>query len=171
MWERFLEVGVGVLMVVLAWLGGGSATAEPSQQTTPESLRSEHVVTHVIDGDTVIIDTDERVRLLGIDTPERGECYFEEATTFATEQLMGRTVMLERDETDRDTYERLLRYVFITTEVGEETLFNTTLVAEGYAELLSIPPDRRYRTELQAAQARARESQLGRWGVCTHELP
>lgn len=124
-------------------------------------------VAYVIDGDTIEIASGERVRLLGVDTPEMDECYYQEATNFARDVMNGRAVRLEADVTDRDQYGRLLRQVFVADETGEETHVNYELVARGYAEVLPIPPDRAYREAFRAAEAAASAAARGRHGVCS----
>jgi len=124
-------------------------------------------VVYVIDGDTIEIDSGERVRLLGIDTPEMDECYYQEATEFVREQLAGQSVRLVTDATDQDEYGRLLRQVFIISgEGGVEVHLNLRLLQGGYAEVLPIPPDRAYREVFKEAEENAKANGLGRWSEC-----
>lgn len=73
------------------------------------------LVTEVIDGDTIVAQRrgiEERVRFIGIDTPERGECGYQEASQFLLDIIWGQEVTLVTGATtDRDAYDRLLRYV------------------------------------------------------------
>jgi micrococcal nuclease len=123
-------------------------------------------VAYVIDGDTIELGSGERVRLLGIDTPELDECYYQEATDFARDLMNGQSVRLETDVTDRDKYDRLLRHVFVVYDSEEEVHVNYELIENGYAEILPIPPDRAYRAEFRQAERLAEETELGRWGEC-----
>jgi endonuclease YncB( thermonuclease family) len=84
-------------------------TAEPptAQQRHPRTF----LVTDVVDGDTVDLGNGERVRLVGIDTPEVGECGFEQAAALMRRLVLGRRVRLAVSDEDRDRYGRLLRYV------------------------------------------------------------
>ena len=87
-------------------------------------------VTQVVDGDTVDVCCPQaRVRLLGIDTPERGEWLFQEATAMTARLTSGQQVRMERCEEDEDQYGRLLRHLF----VGERHV-NRELVAAGLAQ-------------------------------------
>lgn len=117
-------------------------------------------VLRVVDGDTIIVEIDgqrERVRYIGIDTPEMNdsrEVVLEKArdATDANEALVaGKTVRLEFDVQRRDKYGRLLAYVWVG-----DTLVNEELVRRGYAELLTIPPNVRYAERLAEARRAAR---------------
>jgi micrococcal nuclease len=131
------------------------------------------VVVSVIDGDTIevaVAGRTERIRLLGIDTPESVdpnrpvECHGPEASAF-THQLLpeGTAVVLERDREARDHYGRLLAYVFRR----DDGLFvNEAVLAAGEAEVLTIEPNVAYRDRLAAAADAARGAGAGLWGAC-----
>ena len=70
-----------------------------------------YVVTNVVDGDTVDLDNGERVRLVGIDTPELGDCGADIAAATVTDMVLGKAITLAASDEDRDNYGRLLRYV------------------------------------------------------------
>ncbi len=110
----------------------------------------------------------ETVRLLGIDTPEvahhdePGECFGPEAAERAAVLMpAGSVVALYRDVEPRDRYGRLLAYVAAT-----EVMINAVLVEEGYAEVMTIPPNEAMAGVLARAQARARAGSRGLWGTC-----
>lgn len=141
----------------------------PSEETTAEkSGRNLFLVNWVIDGDTIELENDEKVRYIGIDTPESVhpskpvECFGKEATNKNRELVEGKKVYLEKDITDRDKYNRLLRYVFLE----DETFVNLVLVREGYASSYSYPPDIKYQNLFQEAEKEARENNLGLWKSC-----
>ncbi len=71
------------------------------------------VVGRAIDGDTLELSTKEKVRLSGINTPEKNECYYKGAKEKLSELVAGKQVYLERDYTNKDKYHRLLRYVYV----------------------------------------------------------
>jgi len=125
-------------------------------------------VIHVVDGDTIDVDingTIQRVRLIGIDTPEiHGDvqCFGPEAAAYTTARLLGQTVGLEKDVSETDKYGRLLRYVWL----GDE-LLNETLVREGYASVSTYPPDVKYAERFLAAQQEAQSAGRGLWGGCS----
>lgn len=128
---------------------------QPQQNIDTEGLV---LITRVIDGDTVELENDDRVRLLGIDTPEKGQLLFSEASERLRELVEGKSVLLESDQTDRDKYDRLLRTVILNRQN-----INILMVKEGYASVLIIEPDHKYESELQAAQNYAQENNLGIW--------
>lgn len=95
-----------------------TATAEPTEVATsvePVAEEPTYVVTHVVDGDTIDLDSGDTVRLVGIDTPERGECGFGPAQSAMKRLVLGKEVTLVESDEDADKYGRLLRYV----EVGD----------------------------------------------------
>lgn len=125
-------------------------------------------VLRVVDGDTIVVEIDgrrERVRYIGIDTPEMNdqrEAIVARArdATGANEQLVGgKSVRLEFDVQRRDKYGRLLAYVWVG-----ETMVNEELVREGFAELLTIPPNVKYADRLAETYREAREAREARAG-------
>ncbi|MFZ1654693.1 MAG: thermonuclease family protein [Candidatus Moraniibacteriota bacterium] len=125
-------------------------------------------VTRVIDGDTFEIEGGERVRLIGIDTPESVkpntpvECYAVESSEYLKTLIEGKMVRLERDRTDRDRYARLLRYVYLG-----DVFINEFIVREGYAESVSYRPDTARQATLDEAERQAKAESKGRWGMGT----
>ena len=129
------------------------------------------VVTRVIDGDTIEVRLAggeiEKVRLLLVDTPEvhgGAECYGREASAFVSGLLSGGDpVRLERDTANRDSFGRLLRYVWLSGD----SMLNERLAAEGYAEFADYgETGLRYATRIEDAVERARNAGAGLWGVC-----
>ncbi len=143
-----------------------TTTTEVSEPETSQPVAAGARVTSVVDGDTIEAEIDgqaERVRLIGMNAPESDECLADEATARLTELVGGQDVRLMSDVSDRDQYGRLLRYVFVG-----DTFVNRQLVEEGLAIARRYPPDEAHADELDAAQARARDAQLGIWspGAC-----
>jgi len=117
------------------------------------------VVTRVIDGDTIDIDIDGkvyRVRYIGMNTPERDEPCFDEATQANVDLVAGHEVRLEKDFSETDRYGRLLRYVYVG-----DVFVNKALVADGYAEAVLYEPDNRYYELFGELEAEAAHSGLG----------
>jgi micrococcal nuclease len=138
------------------------------------------VVERVVDGDTIVVTVGgdrERVRLIGIDTPEIAheafgdraatpdECYGPEAAARLAGLLPpGSQVRLERDVVARDDYGRLLAYVFL----GDQ-LVNLDLVREGYAVPMTIEPNSALASGFVGAAAEAERHERGLWGRCVAE--
>jgi micrococcal nuclease len=146
----------------------------PGAPAQPSGRTEEAVLVRVVDGDTIRVRLDgieEPVRYVGIDTPEPNpgsaatpEPFAIEATAANRRLLEGARLVLERDVSDRDRFGRLLRHVWTRSADGW-TLVNLVLVAEGYAQVSTFPPDVRYADVLLGAQRAAREAGRGLWGV------
>lgn len=121
-------------------------------------------VARVIDGDTIEIEGGQRVRYIGMDTPELGEnpdCYAIEAFEKNKELVENGIVGLEKDVSDIDRYGRLLRYVYMG-----DLLINDVLVRQGYANASSYSPDVKYQDQFTKAEREARENNRGLWASC-----
>jgi micrococcal nuclease len=127
-------------------------------------------VQRVSDGDTFVASVKgrrERVRVIGVDTPESvapnrpDEPYGEEASDFAKRFLDGATVRLAGDAEPRDRYGRMLAYVWL----ADGTFWNALLVAEGYAQQLTIPPNVTYAGLFRRLVAEARRNERGLWAL------
>ncbi|MFC1914168.1 thermonuclease family protein [Chloroflexota bacterium] len=118
-------------------------------------------VTRVIDGDTIVIDTGQKVRYIGIDTPEiypeREACGME-AWGANRELVEGKEIILERDVSETDKYGRLLRYVY-----ADNIFVNGELVRRGLAEARAYPPDTKHQEYMEGLEAVARETGRGIW--------
>ena len=146
-------------------------TPEPGSQPTGTTEQAN--VVSVVDGDTIEVSIDGQtftVRYIGIDTPETVapgdpvQWMGPEAADANRQLLEGETVVLERDVSETDQYDRLLRYVWID-DGGEWILVNLELVRGGFAEAKEYPPDVKYSELLDVAEADARAAELGIWGT------
>jgi len=117
------------------------------------------MVVRVIDGDTIELQDGRHVRYLGIDTPETGDFYADEATTRNKELVEGKIVELQRGKRDCDEYDRLLRYVYI-----DGVFVNAELVAQGYATSYIFDSDERYSQTLVRLEQYAKMKKRGLWG-------
>jgi len=145
------------LLVILALVSVAAAAPRPL----------EGVVVKIIDGDTIHVRTAERIekiRYIGINTPEihhptRGEEPGGRDASEANRRLVaGRHVRLELDVQSRDRYGRLLAYVWVG-----ETMINAELVRQGYAQVMTVPPNVRYQRLLVDLQRDARQAGRGLW--------
>lgn len=157
--------GAGLMALVAMAAGCGPATVIAEAEAT--------TVVAIIDGDTIDVSfagVVERVRLLGIDTPETVspvapvQCFGPEATEAVGSVIPpGTEVRLERDLEARDRYGRLLLYLYR----AEDGLFvNEWLVAGGYATALLYEPNTTMATPLLAAERQARRDHVGLWAAC-----
>lgn len=130
------------------------------------------LVTKVVDGDTIELQSGIKVRLIGIDTPETKDprrpvgCFGKEASKEVKGLLTGREVILQKDVSDTDKYKRLLRYVFLPLEDGQILFVQDYLVREGFGKVLTFPPDVKYNGQLREAEAYAKINKKGLWGRC-----
>ncbi len=129
-----------------------------------------------IDGDTIELSNGQRVRYIGIDTPElrerdgsswvyRPRPYAEEAKDFNRKLVEGKSVRLEFDVQKKDKYDRLLAYVYI-----DDKMVNLEMVRQGYAMIYTYPPNVKYTEEFLAAQKEAREKNRGLWGDLERDI-
>ena len=164
---RHLVLATGV---ALAMVHAGCAAQSDLEDgpTSPVREMRACTVTRIVDGDTIDCAPVGRIRLLGVDTPERGQEPFGAMATQALAALIpeGGEVSVEADVEDRDQYDRALRYVWV-----DGRLVNWALVRGGYAVVLTYPPNVQYVDWLRAAQDAAQEDEVGLWSldgfVCT----
>ncbi|MEI7749991.1 MAG: thermonuclease family protein [Candidatus Moraniibacteriota bacterium] len=133
-----------------------------------DSFVGEYGVARVIDGDTIEIEGGERVRYIGMDTPETVDpeksvqCFGKEASDENKRLVEGKTVRLEKDTNDRDQYGRLLRYVYVG-----DTFVNLDLVRLGFAYATPYPPDILHQDWFAETEQSAKDAGLGLWGACS----
>lgn len=129
-------------------------------------------VSEVIDGDTFKIESGGTIRMIGIDTPETKDprrpvgCFGKQASNETKKLIEGKVIILQKDISETDKYNRLLRYVFLPLENGQILFINDYLVRSGFALVLTYPPDVKYNGQLRQAETAAKESKLGLWGRC-----
>ena len=142
--------------------------------TSTGPLIANATVIYVSDGDTIGVEIDgveERVRLIGIDTPETKkpdtpvECFGPEATTFTKSLLpTGTSLHVRRDVEARDVYGRLLAYVYRS----DDGLFvNLEIIGQGYARPLTISPNVAHADEFVVAARNAEATNVGLWAGCS----
>jgi micrococcal nuclease len=126
------------------------------------TLDGPYNVTYVIDGDTLDIGTGERIRLSGINTPESGECFYQEAKNALHNLTYGKQVHLEQDIDTRGKYGRKLAYIYM----GKK-MVNEQLVSQGLAKVYDKynSTTKRYE-QLKEIENVAKGKQLGVWS-CT----
>ena len=160
-------------IAVLATACRSDSASAPAQSTTAPALAVNATMVSVVDGDTIdvnIIGHRERVRLIGIDTPETKkpntpiQCYGPEATKFTKSLLPSDTPLhLERDVVARDDFGRMLAYVYVA---GDGEFVNMTIIGKGFARPLTIPPNTAHANEFIEAARVAQADNIGLWARC-----
>jgi micrococcal nuclease len=131
-------------------------------------------VKYAIDGDTIELESGEKIRYVGMNTPESVhpkkpiECFGHEASAANKKLVEGKYVHLEKDVSDTDKYGRFLRYVFVYNlpSTTSAIFANAYLVGEGYAQVMTIPPDTKYHNYFQQLQDKAIANKKGMWAKC-----
>jgi micrococcal nuclease len=187
--HQIVRVLFGVLVTLLIGSALGctgpqsnvSAQSHSGHATTGKSSKSVSntgrwaTVTHVADGDTLTLDGGEKVRLVGVNTPETVkpgtpvQPYGKEASDYTKSHLQGKKVFVKTDVQPTDRYGRTLAYVFLkepkTDADVEAYMYNAVLVREGYAQLMTIPPNVKYTDLFVRLQHQAHEQNKGLWAL------
>ena len=158
-------------------VASSKATAKATQK--PQAS-GENSVVKVVDGDTLDLNINgkvERVRLIGMNTPETVdprkpvECFGKEASNRAKELLTGKSVKIEYDPNGdtRDKYDRLLLYIFL----GDGTNYAKKMIMDGYAYEYTYDVKYKYQSEFKQAQKYAEDNKLGLWApnACQSTAP
>lgn len=172
--ERYKSI-LAAALITAAFYIGLKALISPGAARADDSYYS---VTRVIDGDTIVLSSGQRVRLIGIDTPEmhysnkllrdvrRSHLQIKaiqqtgaRAAAFTRELCLGKKVRLEFDLQRKDKYNRLLAYVYLE----DSTFVNGRILQEGYGRLMTIPPNVKYADYFVKMQKEARENRKGLW--------
>ncbi|MBL8161777.1 MAG: thermonuclease family protein [Anaerolineae bacterium] len=165
MGRRFSLLGI-VLVVLLAGctFGFDPNTTTPIAGGTTGGGGSvpageDATVNFVIDGDTIDVTINgqsQRVRYIGVNTPERDEVCYNEARQANTLFVNGKTVRLVKDVENTDRYDRLLRYVYV-----DGLFVNQALIEQGYAEVVSYPPNTAHYQTFRQLEQEARNANRG----------
>ncbi|MCK5847722.1 MAG: thermonuclease family protein [Caldisericia bacterium] len=140
--KKYLEYFklLSLLLISIALI---SCTASPN-----------HVL-RVIDGDTIVLSSGEKIRYLGINTPEKGQHLYEEAKELNIKLLDGKEVYLEYDKEQTDVFGRTLAYVFT-----DEGFVNEMIVEHGLARENFRKPNIKYKTQIEKAEDIARKNKM-----------
>ena len=190
--KQFILFGTMVsLLLLTSCTLESETTTESAQNVNEETLNNTEIekqereqlakrfnleavtVERVVDGDTLKLTDGRRIRLIGINTPEstkRTEKYGKEASQYTTSKLNGKQVWIQKDISETDRYDRLLRIVWVdipTDDLDENEIrtkmFNADLVINGYAEPSTFQPDVKYSDYFIKFAREAREQNTGLW--------
>ncbi|MBL7141592.1 thermonuclease family protein [Patescibacteria group bacterium] len=162
----------GLLIILIALFGAGSLMEPETGSDVAPEFGSELVeVVRVIDGDTIEINDGNVVRLLGIDAPEQGDCYYSEAKQALNKLVLGRNIELEKDIFGTDRFGRLLRYIFLIEGGFTNDVFvNDYLLEQGFANILFMSNRGKYNNILTHSRNEAVTRKRGMWGACGQGL-
>lgn len=167
--EKLKRVLAGILLIFTSLFASMGLIESDNPVNMNPGIGDELVeVIRVVDGDSIIIERDIEVRLIGINAPESGECYFEESRQGLTNLIQGKKVYLKKDISGKDDFGRLLRYVFLPSnnEYQDEIFVNRYVLEEGLADIRPLSQDREYRRLLTSSRNQALTSLKGMWGEC-----
>jgi micrococcal nuclease len=154
---------LAVALACLALAGCAEPAGDASGGATPGDREAARVTKHT-DGDTLWLSGIGKVRLIGVDTPEvygEVECFGREASAFVERLLpLGSEVRYRLGVDERDRYGRALAYVWLR----DGRFLNRLVVARGFAQPLTIPPNVDYAALFVRAARRARVTGRGLWG-------
>ncbi len=148
--RKYIFIAILFLFLVNSCTGRGNYN---------QQLEGPFKVVKIVDGDTFDLNNSNRVRLSGINTPETGECYYQEAKDKLEDLILGKDVYLEKDISNTGKYGRLLRYVYVNG-----IFVNGILVKEGYAKVYDkYKEDTRRYSELKEYEESAVMNSSGVW--------
>ncbi len=164
--KKIILFFIFVALLILIWFAINSSKVSLISQIpliTPTPSVSFAKVARVIDGDTIQLENGDRVRYIGMNTPEieTSECFATEASEINKNLVLGKIVELEKDVSETDKYGRILRYVYV-----DDIFVDDYLVKNGDAKIMTVPPDTKYKDEFLSSQNYAKENNLGLWGKC-----
>ena len=148
-----------IVTLVIGFFGG--TTYKDYQVTQSEKLPDNPTVTRIIDGDNVELSTGESVRLYGINCPEKGKAYSQEAIDLTTKLTLNQEIRIEyQPNYIKDPWDRVLGYVFVNN-----IHLNEELVKTGFCEVKIYQKRAKllYQDELLEAEKQAKEQKLGVW--------
>jgi micrococcal nuclease len=174
------------LLVLLAGALAGDCLAASASSIVGTSAQSEAAnalagefrnVIRVVDGDTIVVSPNEKVRLIGVDTPETVHpkkavaCFGEEAKQFTRDAVEGKTIRLVTDATNakrrhKDRYGRTLAYAYLP----DGKMLNAELIRQGYAHAYTRFSFR-YLVEFRELERQARTQSVGLWASCSLNEP
>jgi micrococcal nuclease len=156
-----MKKGILVIIVLIALLAGSYLLLIGF----PPSDSVEYEVEQIIDGDTIRLESGDKVRLIGINTPESGHPYYDEATEKLKDLIGDSKVTLKKDKEDKDQYGRLLRYVYV-----DDVFVNLEMVRLGLATSYEFEPNTKHTSDFDSAENQAKNSGIGIWTPSSHNV-
>lgn len=150
---KYLKIGIAIWFVLVFCIGCAGKPASAPART---------VVANVTDGDSFALTNGEEVRLIGIDAPEAGEPGADIAKSYLERLILDKELRFEKGAENKDSYNRLLRYVFVG-----KTFVNAEMVKNGYAVCRYDSKDEKHRDQLRGLQKDAEKFKRGLWAFGT----
>jgi micrococcal nuclease len=123
--------------------------------TASNAVQEQRIATKIIDGDTLVVSGGDTIRLLGIDTDEKGYPCYNVAKKRLENLTLGKQVILESGKENKDQYDRYLRYILVDSEN-----INIQMVKEGLAVARILEEDK-YSQEIRQAESFAIQNKIG----------
>ncbi len=172
--KTMIQYTIAIIIILIGLITGSIKKEEilsifQDNSTQTQEFAGKYLVTKVVDGDTYKINyegKEQKVRLIGIDTPEsvhpnkeKNTNYGKQASNYVKQLIENQYITLEFDISKTDKYGRLLAYVYL--ENGE--MLNEKLIKEGYAKVATYPPNVKYVDDFKSLQEEARKNKEGFW--------
>lgn len=163
-----LTLALLIILLIFSYFSSQNSNETKTDTTNITATQSEKAfVVNIVDGDTIDVQTPntiepERIRIIGINTPEKDQCYFDEANEKAKELLLNKEITLENDPTqsEKDKYGRTLSHILIENHPYGEIMIN-----EGFAKEYTYNKPYKYQDIFKEAQSHAEENDLGIWST------
>ncbi|MBS3056306.1 MAG: thermonuclease family protein [Candidatus Aenigmarchaeota archaeon] len=154
--KKLILTTISAVIALAAYLVSNQAA------DSPNNLQGNwKIITKVIDGDTVVAEGGDHIRLIGIDSDEKNYPCYDPARLRLEELVLNKKVYLEPDVQDQDQYKRYLRYLILNDEN-----INMKMVEKGFAVARFYPENVKYKSEIIAAEKSAMENHVGcKWSV------
>lgn len=171
--KQIISIVISIIIILIGLITGATNKEEIWKMITGKTqisnLENRYKVVSVVDGDTFKIiyeGKEEKVRLIGIDTPEsvhpdksKNIEYGTQVSNYVKELIQKKEVRLEFDVSQRDKYGRLLAYVYLENN----EMLNEKLLKEGYAKISTYPPNVKYVEHFTKIQEESRKNKVGLW--------
>jgi micrococcal nuclease len=150
-----------VFLLVIAAIGGLAVYyfSKAGFSASPY-IEFEANATFAVDGDTLQLEDGSRIRLLGINAPEKGQPKYSDAKALLSSLAANKTILVQSDIEKKDRYGRFLGYIFVGN-----TFVNEAMLEQGLAVAWFIEPNFRYQKELEESEAQAKENGAGLWNL------
>jgi micrococcal nuclease len=160
-----ITIGVNLVLLLSLFFFNACTIGNVSTQSSVDTTNSPYMVKEVIDGDTIRLQDGQLIRYIGINTPEKGQAFYQEAKDLNLKLLKEKGMSIDLDIIKKDQYDRSLAYVYVG-----DTLVNLKLIEEGLAFCFSDSGNKNLRAQFRHTQQEAQELERGIWKKSPHKL-